>query len=187
MINWNKKRLEKLTELYKTHTARECSEIMGISYTKVRGALCKFRISAGTKRFGSVPKGTHTSPGSEFKNGNTPANFAAIGTMRKRNTAASGLRWFIKTETGWKPYQRWWWETNIGPVEPDYSVVLKDNDGNNLNPENFAKVSRAELVQMNKNIDKTAEKLKEIYKRERVRKAYGLPAISGYYERIVNY
>lgn len=58
--------------------------------------------------------------------------------------------YFIKTEKGWIPKQRFLWEEKHGPLPYGYCIIFADGDNTNFNENNLIKVNRKEHFHLNK-------------------------------------
>lgn len=69
---------------------------------------------------------------------------APVGTIRSRRAKSGAMVAHIKvrmdgTQTQrWRPFARWWWERNRGPVPAGKCVIHLDGDSSNDAPENLA-------------------------------------------------
>lgn len=176
--SWTKKELNKLEELYKKYTLKQCALILDIPKEKVKSAIDRYRIKSGrTGRFDVVFKPRHTTgviPKSAFKNGNTPKNKVGLLTVTERKDGK-----FIKTENGWIKYNKYLWEQENGKVPKGMSVVCIDGE--------LTLHTRQQMMEMNSNIEKATINRNKLIKRERLRKKYGLKPLSKIGEMLVKY
>jgi len=122
---------------------------------------------AGTK--GKVKPRKHA-----FKKGGTPKNKVAIGTITERKRGK-----FIKTEGGWKQYNKYLWEQKHGAVPRGMSVVMVDSE--------LKLYTKQQILEMNTDREKAKEAYHKILRREQLRKKYGLSPLTGLGERMTNY
>jgi hypothetical protein len=105
------------------------------------------RIKKGNIPFNKGLKGRRVSMVTEFKKGNRPKNSQALGTEVFRNDY-----WYIKVEPNkWTAKHRAIWETAYGELPKGLSVIFIDSDITNFALDNLATVTKAELLQMNRN------------------------------------
>ncbi|MCK9622213.1 MAG: HNH endonuclease [Methylobacter sp.] len=131
-----------------------------ITMQKMKSALYRHRISSGrSARFitGNTPhnkgiKGVCYSPSTQFKKGHQPARTQPIGTEVYRDENGMST-WYIKMPEpiGWVQKHRLLYEQHHGPLPKNSVVIFLDSDSNNILIDNLKAVSRAELLQINKN------------------------------------
>lgn len=135
------------------------------STSAVGGTCMRYRIAAGDDgRFlpGEKPwntglKGYHSGGGSplhQFKPGNMPPTWVPIGTRIKNSNGywkkkvadspGPGL-----SRRGWRECHRLVWEAAHGPQPRGTAIVFIDGDLENLNVDNLACVTCAELARLN--------------------------------------
>lgn len=91
-----------------------------------------------------------------YKKGNVPKN---ARPLYSEQVAPSGVvsvkvqddRPGAKLKTFWQNKQKFVWEKHNGPVPDGYYVTFKTSDTTNFEPSNLVLVTKAELLQMNKN------------------------------------
>lgn len=191
MKRWTLQEVNTLRQLYKTNTRNQISSIMGIPVDAIRGALNRYNIQSGRiTQFqqGVKPWNTdlnvRTNAGNEFKKGNEPHNTLYDGAVRLR----SNKYYYIRLAKGvWKLYQRYVWEQHNGPVPAGMLVTFVDGNSLNCNISNLAIIPTSQIIKKNANRTKAGKALKELYRRERLRKKYGLSPLSGHYNRLNQY
>lgn len=176
--SWTKKELNKLEELYKKYTLKQCALILDIPKEKVKSAIDRYRIKSGrTGKFevGFKPKhATGVVPKSAFKNGHTPKNKVGLLTVTERKDGK-----FIKTENGWIKYNKYLWEQEYGEVPKNMCVISIEGE--------LKLATRQELLKSNTNIEKATITRNNLIRRERLRKKYGLKPLSKIGEMLVKY
>lgn len=114
-----------------------------------------------------------------FKKDNKPANYKPMGTISIRYHRKDERTYkYIKTENGWILLQRYNWEKHNGRIPENCIVTLKDKDPMNCNIENLELISRKENMERNRNREKAAKSLRELWGKEWVHKQYGLRPLS---------
>lgn len=82
---------------------------------------------------------------------------AEIGTIRVRRDFTNGrdveVRWIKVSDDGpeaarWKPYARWWWEKNRGPVPAGMGVIHKNGDSMDDSPANLMVGTAADRIRL---------------------------------------
>jgi len=134
-------------------------------------------------------KPVRINPATEFKKGNQPANtlFDGAITIRKDNRSDTLYKYTRVSPSKWRLLQLVVWETENGPVPDGYMVTFKDGIQLNCEPENLMLISLADNIKRNQNREKAGAALARIWKRERLRKKYGLPPASGFGKLLINY
>ena len=190
---WTNKEVERLAELYKTHTLQEISVIMNRSLQALKGASQRYKIVSGrTGRFpaGHVPhnagtKGVHLGGvETQFKKGHKPHNTRTDGATTLR---ADGYMWIRVGENKWEQLHRYIWACAYGEIDKNLILVFRNGDKTDMRLDNLELITRREHARRNHNRDKARVTMRELYRRERLRKKYGMPGITKHSERIVNY
>jgi hypothetical protein len=190
---WSLQEIEQLRILYKTKSAEECARVLGRSTQSVMGATIRYKIKSG--RTGHFERGhTPFNKGlkginyggveTQFKKGNKPHNTTFDGAITER---ADGYLWIRVAENKWVQYHRYLWEQINGPLADDLIVTFKNGDKRDFRIENLEIITRRENALRNHNRQKASITMRELFRRERLRKKYGLSPISGHGNRIVNY
>jgi hypothetical protein len=172
--------------------------MMGLDAKIVKSTLGRYKISCprdGRLKKGHKAwnKGQHviTNPKclkTTFKKGNIPANSKWDGYISIRRDKTEIVYLYIRIASGkWKPLHRYLYEQRKGPIPPGMILIFKDGNTFNINMNNLELISRKEHARRNHNCKKAAKSLKETYRREKIRKRYGLTPITKHYQRIVNY
>jgi hypothetical protein len=91
-----------------------------------------------------------------FKKGSTPKNSRPLYSEKTTPHGVVSVKIpnnkpNAKRKTKWQHKQKFIWEKHNGPVPDGYFVTFRGPDTNNFEPENLMLVSRAELLQLNKN------------------------------------
>lgn len=194
---WTQKELNTLSELYKEHDFKTCARLMGIPANKVKYAIGNHGFKCGRPgRFekGNVPhhKGTHFTTAAflatSFKKGRTALNILPVGSITTRNDKTNIAYKYIKLGPDhWKLLHRHNWEKENGPIPKNKILVFKDGNSMDCETHNLELITRAESMRRNTNRKKGSQTLKIVYQRERLRKIYELPPLTGHGKRIVNY
>ncbi len=190
MRKWTLQEIETLRILYQTKTRAQISAIMGIPLQSVTGALKRNGILSGritTFKEKNKPwnkdLSVRTNPASEFKQGNEPHNTLYDGAIRLR----SNRYYYIRLAKGvWKLYSRHVWEKQNGPIPAGMYITFMDGNPLNCHISNLQLSSQIQMMVNNQNRKKSATTLKTLYKRERLRKKYGLTPLSGHGPRLTN-
>jgi len=194
-LKWTQKDLNELKTLFGKYPLAVCAKLLNRPIGSVKGAVSNHNIRSGRNgRFqnGLTPwntgmKGLCFSPETQFKPGSKPKNTLPEGAVTIRQDK-SGLKYkYVKTASGMKLLQRHNWQLANGPIPERCIIRFIDCDTMNCNPDNLYVVTRSEHLKMNENRLKMGESMKSLYRRERIRKQYGLPAISGLQKQLVNY
>lgn len=186
---WTENDVKQLRELCLKHTQKEAAAIMGLTIGQVGSAVLRYGIksrSSGRFEKGMRPhnfgKKVATSDKcykTTFKKGNLPHNTKYDGCISIRKDNSNKSYKFIRIDKGkWVLLHRHNWEKVFGPIPDGYLVVFRNGDTMNCDPGNLEIITRAENAMRNVNRTKSAESIKKLYKRERIRKLYGLPPVS---------
>lgn len=197
-MKWTAKQIDQLRELYKKHSYTICAKLMGVTPDQAKGAIVRYQMSSGgrTGRFekGLKPwnagkKGLRTAPEyTLFKKGNIPPSAKTDGAISVRMYKNKVPYQFIRIGLNkWEPLHRFNYEMFVGPILPGNIVVFKNGNTMDARPENLEQITRAEHAARNVNRAKGAESLRKLYRRERIRKQYGLPPLSKHAMRITNW
>lgn len=145
---------------------KELADALGCPVVQVKGFINRNKIQSG--RTGYFKKGEPSwnkgkkgfmGPNrTSFKKGNKPANCKPVGA--ERIDAKDGYVWVKVAETD--PYTGFptryrlkhnviWEQANGRPVPKGCAIIFKDNDIYNFDPDNLECVTRAELLQLNRN------------------------------------
>jgi hypothetical protein len=93
-------------------------------------------------------KGVSVSPATQFKKGNTPKNTQPVGT----ECCHDGYIYVKISEPNQWLQKNWLvWEEAHGPVPKGQVVIFVDGDARNFAIDNLKLISRAELLQLNRN------------------------------------
>lgn len=104
-----------------------------------------------------------------FKKGQKPHNTRKVGQVYWRNAEK---QWYIKTQTGVKPFKDWLWEQYFGQIEKGKIVCFLDNNKKNVSLENLGLFSRVEILKRNNTTPKAIEKRRESLKKSWARKRF---------------
>ena len=110
------------------------------------------QFKKGKKPIYILPKGSRISPATEFKKGNKPYNWKPLGSERICSKDGYIL---VKVLDGhlqknWKAKHKIIWEEHNGPIPKGNAVIFLDTDVTNINIDNLALVSRAQLLLLNR-------------------------------------
>lgn len=190
---WLGSEITRLEALFQTYTYKECAALMGLPERLIKSALSRYKITSGRSgRFekGHVPfnkgkkglckGGVET----QFKKGHVPMNTAHDGAIRLRG---DGYLYIRKEKGNWELLHHHVWKQKYGDLPSGKVIVFKNGNTRNCIIENLEAITRKELVKRNRNAAKASESMKELYRRECLRKKYGIAPLSGHGNRIVNY
>ena len=146
----------------KYHSYRELTDIfnetfsLSLSVTQVKAAMknrgitngrdCRF--PPGHKPFNKGVKGTRVSVATEFKKGNKPANHMPVGSERINGDGYLDVK--VREPNKWVGKHRIIYEQKNGPIPKGDVIIFADGNKRNLDPTNLLKVSRKELIVMNR-------------------------------------
>jgi hypothetical protein len=130
----------------------------GISRTDkhIKGFLANNKIKTGkTGRFkkGNVPyntgtKGLKKGSSTSFRHGNRPHNWKPVGSERVSKDGYIEVK--IAEPHKWKAKHVLIWERGNGPVPKGCAIIFGDRDTRNFSPGNLIKVTRSELLFLNR-------------------------------------
>ena len=161
---WTKEEIEYLKEITPGHHHKEILDLMNEKFEyefglkQVTGAIKRYGLTTGRTGYfkkGSDPwnKGTKglTGPNkTSFKKGRMPQNHKPIGSERIDNKEG-----YIKIKIGepdkWELKHKFIYEKYYGEVKEDEVIMFLDGNKTNFNIENLYKVSRHQLLLLNKN------------------------------------
>jgi len=116
-------------------------------------------------------KGLRMSPATEFKKGHLPHNYKKIGAIYiVKDKKGTPYRWIKLKDTGprehrRKPYARYVWEGEHGPIPKGGIIRHKDGDSLNDNLDNLMLIDRAENARITRRSPKAeANRLKALRK-----------------------
>lgn len=184
--------LDRLRKLYPEFSNRELAKVFDRSVSTIQTWACRLKLSksdafwrsndSGRYMPGNVPankgiKGTHFSPATEFKPGQTPLNVKPVGSITVRNNYKRGTKYcYIKlSEHEWVMYHVHLWIQANGSVPAGYILVFKDRDSLNVVLDNIEPITMEENMQRNRNSIKLAESMRIIWKAEKLRVRNGQP------------
>jgi hypothetical protein len=195
MKRWTAKEIEQVAELYKKYPENVVAMVTGNTRAQIAALVNNRKILSG--RSGKFQKGIIpwnkgkkgiTSGGihTQFKPGHLPHNTKNDGyesiRMDKRGVPYRYIR-----DGRMQPKHRYIWQLLHGPVTAGHCVAFRDGNTLNCEPDNLMLISRAENAIRNINRKKASETLTILYRREKIRKLYGLPPITKLHKRLVNY
>lgn len=200
MKKWTQADIAQLTELYKTKSYKECAAIMSLSKYSIKAAVTRFGLQSGrTGRFdsGHTPfnngkkqieymsaEAIERTRATQFKKGNVSHNIKHDGAVVKR---ADGYVYIRQSTNNWVALHRHLWEMEHGPIPEGMVLIFKNGNAEDCSLENLELITRGENAKRNHNTDKARITMLNLFKRERLRKKYGLSPISKHGDRIVNY
>lgn len=132
-----------------------------------RRQRCQFK--KGQEAWNKGLKGTHFSPGSEFKKGHKPANTKYNGCIVTRHNRRDNLSYkYIRIkENKWILLNRYNWEKRYGKIPSSHIIGFKDCDTLNCEPDNLYCLSKADNARRNCNTEKARESMKRRWKEGR--------------------
>lgn len=98
------------------------------------------------------PKGTHTSPATEFKKGQKAHNHLEVGTIRTRYPRGERAKMpgkhpevFIKVAepNHWDLYSRVLWEQTNGPIPKNSVIAFRNGDSTDVRLENLRLINKS--------------------------------------------
>lgn len=122
-----------------------------------------------------------------FLKGHSPHNTKPDGYEALRMDNSKYPYIYIKADGKMISKHRWIWEKHNGPIPRNCIITFKDGNHMNCAIYNLEMITKRENAIRNANIQKRSETLRILYSRERIRKIYQLPALSGLYKRLVNF
>lgn len=161
MKYWTPEEDRTLRQLYAEHSARVIGTVLHRSRLSVKNRVNKLGLhKTGNKgRFKSghcsyvPPKGTRSSPETEFKKGNRPHTWVPIGTevldkegYVKRKVSDDRDR---PSRFNWAYVHRLLWEQHHGPIPRRHKVVFRDGNKTNLTIGNLELVTYKEAMRRN--------------------------------------
>ena len=165
-FDWSPEYIEYLTELYKTHTIRQISEIIGLSHATVRNRFHQLGIRCPEQNRGGFTKGiVPHNKGSKmsnemrekiahtwFKKGNLPHNTRkGDGLIFSDRSDKNGTLYrHVKIDHGkWQYYHRYIWEQANGKIPPKHNLIFLNGDKFDFRLENLKLLSNKELMSKN--------------------------------------
>jgi hypothetical protein len=161
MSRWRKYTAEEAAFLASNrpgHTEKELLEMFNARFspplrlTQVEAYCNNHGLRSGLdRRFGHgqdmyrPPKGTRSSPATEFKKGNRPQTWKPVGTETFRSSPRShSSYWYVKVAepNKWKMKHILVWESIHGPRPAGHNVVFADGNRHNFDPLNLVLVSK---------------------------------------------
>lgn len=143
------------------------------------------RFKPGHKPANKGTKGLMKPNKTSFRNGHIPHNTKYDGAISYRTHKRSNKTYaYIRVEKGkWELLHRYIYKKEYGEIPPGYVIRFKDGNTLNCKIENLECISRKENRNRNINYEKVRETLKETWRKERLRKQYGLPVKTKLLER----
>ena len=115
----------------------------------------------------------------QFKSGHTPHNTKQDYYVSVREDSRGiPYKWIKIPGRKFVPMHRWVYETAYGTIPAGFIVRFKDNDTLNCVPENLELVTRSQHMQRNQNREKASVTMRELWKRERIRKILELKPLT---------
>lgn len=188
-----------LRDNWRRYTDAELAAHLGRTPGSIKGARVRYGfVGKDSTRFekGLTPwnKGKDFQPGgrsveTRFQPGDLPKNTRQDGDISPRRDTKSGITYlYIRVALGkWVLLQRHVWQQEHGAIPTGMVVVFRDGNTQNCTLENLELITRSELLARNENRKKMAASLRATYQKERIRKKYGLPLMTGHGHRITNY
>jgi len=196
--HWTARELKQLTELYREHPIKECARRLNVTIEQARSATRNHGIKSGRTghiQKGNIPhnKGKHYPTSAKclqtcFKPGHLPPNTKHNGAITIRRDKGGNYYQHIRIGLSqWEFLHVHNYKTFVGEIKPGNIVVFKNSNTLDCSPENLEQITRAEHMRRNQNHTKGGQSLRKMYQRERIRKKYGLSALTKHGDRIVNY
>lgn len=129
---WTPEEIERLRELYKTHSRTECAKILGRTEAAVKTKLKKLNITNTAEEMWHKLQNKKPNSG-QFKKGNLPHNATPERKCAIRTEVRTKKPYiYYHLELGkWKELHILLWEKQHGPVPP--KSVIRFIDGNTFN------------------------------------------------------
>ena len=151
------------------------TEPINVYRKKQRDAVGRFKpghtpFNKGTKGFAKKNK-------TSYKKGHEPYNTKYDGAVSIRKDS-KGKRYYkyLRIAKGqWVLLHRYLWEKHYGKIPDKHIIRFIDGNTMNCTIENLECISMNENRKRNLNYKKSAETLKNTWKKERMRESYGLP------------
>lgn len=143
---------------------------------KVTGRFEKGIVPFNKGKKGIVSGGKAT----QYKTGHEPHNTKTDGciSLRKRQNKDEQY-YFIRIAKGkWELYHRYLWQQHYGAIPAGHIVVFKDGNSLNCTLENLEMITLQENMQRNRNREKASATMRNLWKRERIRKQLELKPIT---------
>jgi len=116
-----------------------------------------------------------------FHTGHVPSNFKKEGTISLRYHLGAGISYkYIKANKKWILLHRYNWVQKYGKIPIGMVIAFKDKNTDNCDVENLMLISRQENLKRNLNREKAIEKMKLLWRKEKLRFNYGLKPITGF-------
>lgn len=146
------------------------------------------RFEKGMRAWNKGKRGCHNGSSTSFRPGHQPHNTRHDGAISVRRDSHSGIYYkYIRLSLGkWVLLHRHIWQQHHGDIPRGMVITFRDGDQMNCSIHNLLMMSKADNLRRNYNAEKKVESLRTLYKRERIRKRYGLPALSKHGARIIN-
>ena len=195
MKKWTENEVKRVAELYQKYPLKIIASITEIPYNQLKwlinnrkllsGRTCKFQKGFIPWNKGKRYKNLNNC--TKYKSGNIPHNTKPEGYQTIRKDKRGVPYYFLKFRGRIDYKHRIIWELAHGAIPEGYLVVFVDGDTMNCTIENLMIISKTENIRRNGNRVKAAETLRKIYRREKVRKKYGLSPLTKHYDRIKNF
>ena len=161
---WTKEEIEYLKEITPGHHHKEILDLMNEKFEyqfglkQVAGAIKRYNLKTGfTGHFkkGSEPwnkgtKGLSKPNKTSFKKGNIPMCLLPVGTERVYK-GEGYVKVKVAEPNKWELKHKLIYEKYYGKVEEGDAIIFLDGNKTNFNIDNLYKVSRHQLLLMNKN------------------------------------
>lgn len=130
-------------------------------------------------------KSMRLSPATEFKKGQLPHNAKHDGAISIRAGKSGKQYKYIRVGLSkWVLLHRQVYQQHFGTIPPGMLVTFVNGNSLNCEPTNLKLISKRENALRNANRTKASQSLYATWKRERIRKKYGLPPITGFGNRL---
>lgn len=133
---YTKEQIKQLEVLYKTHTAKECAEILGMPVNVITNLVGYYKLS--------TPQSRLKSKLGQYRKGHRPANTVEIGSETLDTLG------YIRVKVGepneWDYKQRVVWKEHNGDIPDGYIVTFIDNNINNYDINNLELMKYSDLI-----------------------------------------
>lgn len=171
--------------------SRNLAKQFNVSHRALLGTLKRHKIRTGRDtRFKAghlswnKGKSIRLSPATEFKKGQLPHNTKSDGAMSiRRDTSGREYKYIRIAQGKWDLFHRYVWRTTYGEIPKDRIVTFIDGNSLNCDINNLKLITRGEHMARCGHTPKARAKathaMKDLWRKEKLRKAYGMPAKTG--------
>lgn len=143
--------IKDLTRLFNARFGLKCSYVQIKVACSYRGLVCGMdaRFPPGHVPANKGKKGwCYGGKATQFKKGNRPPNYLPVGA--EVPDPDDYIKVKIAEPNKWRHKHLLVWEAANGPLPPGHAVIFADRDNRNFSLDNLVKVTRAELLYLNR-------------------------------------